>query len=79
MTRQLRGRSLAALSTLEVPRRHYRDANGYVYLNRPVTDTNPDWIELTAEQYESVRPLNDTDKRKYDAWHRPKGEDDVLP
>jgi hypothetical protein len=74
--RTLRKRSLEALSTIETPRRHYRDANGYVFLNMPVTEARADWVELTPEQYDAVRPLSDVDRRQWDAWHARRGDTD---
>ena len=68
----MRRQSLTRLSTLPERRAHYRDVNGYVFLDRLASEAEPSWVELTAEQAEAVQPLNPTDKRAWDKWHGPK-------
>lgn len=68
----MRKRSLEALSTLREPRHNYHDPNGYVFLDIPISEAKDGWVQLTAEQEGHVRALNDVDKKRYDAWHRPK-------
>ncbi len=51
----------------------YADANGYVFLDVPVEEAEPGWVELTREQRDSVRPLSKVDAKQWDAWHAKKG------
>lgn len=61
--------SLEALARLPGVRRHYKDAHGYAFLNCLEADAEEGWTELTPEEREDVRPLDVTDKRRWEAWH----------
>lgn len=59
--------SLEALARLPAPTKNYKDRHGYVFLDR--TEAEPGWVELTPEECDAVRPLDVTDKRRWEAWH----------
>ncbi len=58
-------------SSAEVPEEtgDYYDRDGYVFLDVPVSDAQPDWVELTPEQRDHVRPMSKVDERQWEAWH----------
>ncbi len=49
--------------------RNYRDAAGYVFLDREDADVLPGWSEITDEQAASMVPINRHERRAYAKWH----------
>lgn len=65
-----------ALARLPEALKDYRDQAGFVFLDCPVSEAESGWTELTDEERASVRPLDKTDHRRWDAWHSRKSVED---